>query len=250
MIQILRRSVVILAVLVCSWPAPAGAQSPAPNERVAASFLIALGRTPTPAEAGQWAKDGSGSVSDLVSRHREQLRVNPESARTVAVKARHDALGIDTATGSAVAGATYMEQVQRHLDSLGTQPTAYEQVLNRAYQTVLSRNAYTEEVEYWRKRPVVSYTMLLGCIYDWARRNQPGLMFTTGVPTVAINNPYVTAVRLSKTVASESRTAAGLPLGADAPMAVEAMRTIIAPGAAAVSSVGGITYIAAGAAGQ
>jgi beta-glucanase (GH16 family) len=80
-------------------------------------------------------------------------------------------------------------------------------------------------------------------VYDWARRNQPGLMFTAGVPSAAVNNPYLATARLSPAVAAEARAAAAL--GSPSPAALGLH--IVAPGATSVASVGGVHFAAAGA---
>ena len=58
------------------------------------------------------------------------------------------------------------------------------------------------EIEYWKRQPALSYALLVGCIEDWARRNRPGLMATTGVASVSVNSAYLATIRLSPGVAS------------------------------------------------
>jgi hypothetical protein len=72
-------------------------------------------------------------------------------------------------------------------------------------------------------------------------------MATTGVTSVSVNSPCLATVRLSSGVAAEARAAAGLAQESDAALAYALGRTLVAPGAERVASVGGITFIAAGA---
>jgi hypothetical protein len=239
----------LLVVAFVSSPAAVHAQPAQIEERIAASFVLALGRTATGAEVEQWAKDGPRTVADLFSRHRERLRNDAVAARAVAAKASQDAFGIvaaDVGPASASGGETYAEIVQRHIQRLDGNRAEYERVVNRAYQLHLQRNAYAVELEYWSTRPALPFVLLVACVENWARRNQPGLMATAGVPAVSVNCPYLDAVRLSPAVAAEARTAAGLTTAGDAALAAALGRHVVAPGAGTLASVGGIHFAAAG----
>ncbi len=240
----------LLAIsFVAAAPWVAHAQPAAQDERVAASFVLALGRTPAAAELSQWTAGAPASIADLLARHRQRLRSDRAAARDAATRASVDALGRPPAQGDPAApagGDAYVDAMKRHLERLAGQPAEYEQVLHRAYRLVLARDPYDVEIAYWKRQPVLSYALLAGCIDNWGRRNQPGLMATTGVATVSINSPYLVAVRLSPAVAAEARMAAGLAPGGGRAAALARARNIVAPGAAEVASDGGIHFAAAG----
>ncbi len=227
------------------------AQSAEREERIAASFVLALGRTPTSVEIDQWAQQEPATLADLVARHRRQLQTDSAAERDVYVKASQDAFGREPGkdpTNSLSGGGTYADVMQQHLRWLAEHPADYEQVVHRAYRLLLQRDAYSIELEYWKRQPALSFALLVGCIEDWARRNRPGLMATTGVAAVSVNSAYLVTVRLSPAVAAEARVAAGLGPMADAALASEVGRNLVAPGADQVASVGGIYFTAAGAA--
>jgi hypothetical protein len=239
----------LLVVACVSAPAVVHAQFAQIEERIAASFVLALGRIPTAAEVERWAKDGPSTVADLFSRHREALRHDAAAGREVAVKAAQDAFGRAPSVDELRRlsdGEIYAEIVQRYIQRLAADPAEYEQVMHRAYRLHLQRDAYAVELDYWRARPALSFTLLAGCVENWARRNQPGLMATAGVPSVSVNSPYLAAVRLSPAVAAEARAAAGFPPPGDAALAAALGRHVVAPGAGTVTSVGGIYFAAAG----
>ena len=48
--------------------------------------------------------------------------------------------------------------------------------------------AHPEEIEYWKNHDTLSFVLLVGCVEDWARRNQPGLMVTAGTPTLIVQS--------------------------------------------------------------
>ena len=242
----------IVAILCVSAPAAARAQSAQDAERIAASFVIALGRTPATAEAMEWANADPRPMADLIGRHREALRHDAAAGRAVAVKAGQDAFGRAPSEDELLRlsdGEIYAEIVQRHIQGLAGSKAEYERVVHRAYRLHLQRDAYVVELDYWRARPALSFVLLAGCVENWARRNQPGLMATAGVPSVSVNSPYLVTVRLSPAVAAEARAAAGLARPGEPALAAALGRRIVAPGAGSVASVGGIHFAAAGAAG-
>ena len=190
-------------------------------------------------------------MADLISRHREALRRDAAAGRAVAVKAGQDAFGRAPSEIELVRlsdGEIYAEIVYRHIQGLAASREEYERVVHRAYRLHLQRDAYTVELEYWRARPALSFVLLAGCVENWARRNQPGLMATAGVPSVSVNSPYLVTVRLSPAVTAEARASAGLARPGQPALAAALGRHIVAPGAGAVASVGGVHFAAAGAA--
>ena len=136
---------------------------------------------------------------------------------------------------------TYTELMQRHLAGLAGNPADYAAVIQRASQFLLRRDPYPSEVDYWKTRATLSYALLVACLENWDRRNQPGLMETSGEATVSVNSVFLIAVPLSSAVASEARVAVGLPAPA-------AGHNLVASGADAVVTSGGMFFAAAGSA--
>jgi hypothetical protein len=219
-----------------------------PDGRVAAAFVLARGRVPSAAELGAWPDAATAAFADLLARHREQLRQDAAAQQAVAAKASLDAFGVaaDQAPAGSPRGAgLYLDAMRQHLQWLAGRPDEYALVVQRAYRLVLRRDAYAPELEYWKRRPVQSFALLAACIDDWARRNQPGLTVTSGPAAVNVNSPYLATVRLSPALAAELRAASGFQRPAKPALGYH----VVAPGAEAVESVGGIHFAAAGAAG-
>lgn len=229
------------------------AQSAANDERITAAFVLALGREPEASEREHWRTQGELSVAGLLDAIREHLGTEPSAARLAAWRACRDALGreateaeLDAESG---ADALYVERVQRHRERLAQDAGEYAGVIQRAYRFVVGREAYAEELTYWRERGVFPYVLLVGCLDDWARRNQPGLMVTSGTPTVSINCVYLTTVRLSPVIATEARVAAGLAKpheGAVEENPAAFGRNVIAAGADRIVAGGQIHFLVAG----
>jgi len=190
------------------------------------------------------------TLADLLARHRQQRRADASAERAVIVKASQDAFGrvpTEDEVRSLSGVGIYVDLMQRHLQWRAGHPAEYQQAMHRAYWLLLKRDAYAVEIEYWTRQPALSFALLVGCLEDWARRNRPGLMATAGVASVSVNSPYLATVRLSAGVAAEARAAAGLVHDGDAATSLALGRTVVAPGATRVASVGGITFVAAGA---
>lgn len=169
------------------------------------------------------------------------LRNDSRMLTQTRIKAELDALGASGIRQAKTDALTYIDQMRDHLAWLATQPETYTQVMQRAYRHVINRDAYPEEIAYWNQQPeTLSYILLVACLEDWARRNQPGLMVTGGKPTVSINCEFLTTARVSPADAATARTLAQLP-------AITAPGNhVIAPGAAHLAASGGIHFIAVG----
>jgi oligosaccharide reducing-end xylanase len=226
--------------------AAAVARRAAQEERLAASYLLAFGRTPTTAEVAAGMSREPATVASLLEQQRAAIRNDAALERDVIVRAGRDAFGVSPGDDD-IAGlrgtGTYTALMQRHVKWLAEHQADYERVLHRAYRTHLARDAYSIELDYWKKYPALPYVFLVGCVENWALRNQPGLMATAGVPSVSVNSGYLSTARLSPAVAAEARSAAGLPPSGPADLA----HHIVAAGAEPVVSVGGIHFVAAGA---
>lgn len=220
------------------------------QERIDASFLLAQGRLPTAEERQAWAGPTEPAFGELLTRQRERLRNDAAAQRAVAVRAACDAFGTEAPPSELVAvpavGSAYVDLLQSHLQWLAAHPDAYRQVVDRAYRLAVGREAFPMEQDYWRERATLSFAMLVGCVDSWARRNAPGLMATTGTPSISINCGYLTTRRLSPAVAAEVRAASGLAPSGDAALALARDRDLIAPGAGEIASIGGIHLVAVG----
>lgn len=231
---------------------PSVAHASPQTERTAAAYLIALGRAPSASELDRWSNQEKLTVGKLVAQLAQNLSQDAAQQHAVRAKAFKDAYGrtpSDTElAASAKSGATtYSALMQHHLDQLAQNRDAYEDVLDRAYQLVVQRGVYPEEIAYWKKHDTLSFALLVGCVEDWARRNQPGLMVTAGTPTVSINSGFLTTVRVSRPIAEEARAAIGLPGANTDYYSYGSSRTVIASGAGNLVAGGPIHFVASGA---
>jgi hypothetical protein len=205
---------------------------------------------PTAAEVAAWSASAESPFSGLLARHRQELAADAAERRAVADKAGLDVFGAQPGPeqkGPSDSSDTYLRLVAAHLRRLADHPEDYVNVVQRAYRFVLRRDAYPQELDYWKRYSAKPFVLLAACIDDWARRNQPGLTVTSGPAAVNVNSRFLVAVRLSPAVAVEVRAAAGFarPRGSGAALG----RHVVAPGADDVASVGGVHFVATGAPG-
>lgn len=243
------RFVSLVAGVVCACSAAiAAGDASGPSERVEAAFVLGLGRTSTAAERQEWAGEENRSLAELISRQRQRLQ-SPAAGDEVRLRAWRDAFGrapLPAEAEALAAGTTYAEQMQRLIGRLAARPDEYRQVVDRAYRAVLGRAPFAEEYTYWNGYPKISYILLVGCIENWARRNAPGLMVTTGTPAISVTSDRLTTLRLSPAVAAEARVVVGLPPAGERSLEPARGCNVIAPGAGAVVSVGGVYFTAIG----
>ncbi|RXK56589.1 hypothetical protein ESB00_12185 [Oleiharenicola lentus] len=237
----------LLASLLAPLPALFG-QAATPPETISASCLIALGRPAGEADLTQQAYAGK-ALAQLIEMHRDNLRSDAALQDAVYVQAYRDATGAHQGfkAGSAhPKGVTYAEAVKAELAKLATQPDAYREVINRAYQLVIRRDAYPEEIAYWKPYGTLPYVVLVGAIENWAFRNQPGLMVTTGTPSIAVNSRFLRTQRVPLALANEARELLGLPVWTDVARQHSPGRNIVAVGAKDIESVGGVHFLLVG----
>lgn len=217
--------------------------------RAQAAQLLAYGRPLAPTNAPAADAQPNASIAELVAQHERALQQDSAARRAVIAKASIDALGRPANDADFKADAanavTYVALMRAHVRALAAAPAEYDRVIRRSYQGALGRAPYDVEVDYWKARPVMPYAILVGCLENWARRNAPGLMATSGAPAISSHCPYLISLGLPPTVADEARLAGGL--GAASPLALAAGRHLIAAGADEVIAIGGIHFLAVGA---
>jgi len=249
----MRKSLPVLLVTAAILLAAANgrAQSDARAERITASYLLGLGRVPSASELNDSAVLADSPIANLLERRRHEMHGDAATQRATIAKACEDAFGREPREYEITAWSegtrTYSELTALHLKWLAEHPADYEQVINQAYQFLIHRDVYPLELSYWKTHDTLPYALLVASLESWARRNQPGLMVTSGTLVVSVNSDYLTTARLSPAIAAEARAAAGLPpMLADVANPAAFGRNVIAPGAGEIISSGHICFAAIG----
>jgi hypothetical protein len=213
----------------------------ADSQRTAAAHMLAYGELAPSAFA-----TSPLSLDTLLQSHALALQVDQERADTVTRRAYLDAFGITPEASNAPAGAAlvgaslYYEQVSSHRTWLSNNQEEQHAMMRRAYQWVVGRDAYPEEIAYWANYPTLTFVLLAGALEDWARRNQPGLMVTSGAANIAHHCPYLQVQRVTPAIAGEIRSAIALLSPESTAFA------ILASGAESLTSSGSVPFIPAG----
>ncbi|HEX2862568.1 MAG TPA: hypothetical protein VHN79_13055 [Lacunisphaera sp.] len=223
------------------------AQNTETQERAVAARMLAYGRLDAPETSGA----EQASVSDRVAAHRGRIVGDADARRTVAARAFRDAAGRapsekELASWAAGDAVTYAELLSALNTWLARNPDEHRAAIDRAYQLVTQRPAYAEEYEYWKPVGVLPYVLLVGAIENWAFRNQPGLMVTTGTPSISVHSRYLSTARLSPAVANEARVLLDLPVWTDVARLSNPGHNVVAVAANDIASVGGVHFVLAG----
>jgi len=226
-----------LALLVAG-PASGSAAS-GEADVTSAAAIIALGRAAAPTPTAR----ATGDIAAQVAAWKQQLSGDAQLASAVAQQAFFDAFGRAPAANEVPANTalTYAEWMQRHVQTLTEQPDKYEAAIRAAYPLVIHRDVYPEEIAYWKKYGTVPYYLLVASIDDWARRNQPGLMVTSGTPSVSVNCQYLATQQVAPAAAAPLRELLHLATASQSTAG-----RVLAVGGGALESDGGIYFVAAG----
>ncbi len=203
------------------------------GEETQAAYIIALGRVATAQEQAQ-----GGGLQATLDHLQDHLATTLDQRQAVAERAALFVYGDASVATNQLAAPDpfFASSVSAHLADLAKNKSAYLAVLQRVYPHVVGRGIYAEEIEYWNAYPTLPYALLVGCVEDWARRNQPGLMNTAGTPTVSVNCELLETVRLSPELATEVAAAMGLPDST----------TVLAAGGNSLKSSGDIRFLVVG----
>jgi hypothetical protein len=237
------RRIWLCSLLAALWLAPRAMAeaAPEPSERQLAAHVLAFGvapESPEPAPA-------RATIASLLEQHRTRLQADGAARAAVRQRAWRDAFGRDPRADelreTPSPALTYAEWMQRHVTRLGSDAAANLETLRRAYLAVVRREPYPEEIGYWRPEGALPFVVLVACLEDWARRNQPGLMVTAGEPTISPQSRLVRTHALSPAVAAEARAAGGLAAADPA-----APRRILVAGADRIVAQGGVHLLVVG----
>lgn len=199
----LPRSLLFLALVLQTAATTASADSDTNKERSLLAQLLVFGR------AGETVEASPAPLAEQIAQRRAALANDPTKREQTARAAWRDAFGREPSAAEWSAELalphTYTERMGQHLARLRAEPPENRATIQRAYRLVVHRDAYSEEFDYWRTHGVRSFVVLVACIEDWARRNQPGLMVTAGTPTIPASSRFVTIVPVPPALAVEVR---------------------------------------------
>lgn len=219
------------------------------NERINASYLLAFGRLPNSGEMTYWNGQGQKSVQQLVDLHNNYIKQNQSTiGREVIIKSYVDALGYRPSQSEinyhAAFNRSYTAMMSNHLVYIKGQPSEYEKVIKRSYQTILKREPNAGEINYWRQQGLLSYMILVNCHQDWKNRNAAGQSQTTAIST---SSPLLAVASVSSGVLNEVKaTYSSLVSPGGGNVVASGGGNIVAAGGGNIVAAGGGNMVAAG----
>ncbi len=199
-------SLVLMAVMLSASSA-VSAQTDQ-EQRIKASYILALGTGPTQAELDYWKTRGNLSIQQLIEFHRQGFASYPNLQKQAIGRSYADAFGrwpsipeIDYQMKSKL---TYTELMKSHMAWL-QQPnnTEYGESIKRSYVKVFNRQPTAAELSYW-KQWYLSNLMLITYHNDYKNQTAKGNKVNVK------SSPYIVSVSLSPAIAAEARAASGI----------------------------------------
>ena len=202
------------------------------TERIQASYLLAFGRLPSSGEITYWNGQGQKTVQQLVDNHKGYIKTNQASiGREVIIKSYIDSLVYRPSQAEinyhAAFNRNYTEMMSNHLLYVKGQPTEYEKVIKRSYQTILGRQPSTNEINYWKSQGLLSYMILVNCHQEWKNKNT-----ASKTTSITLNAPLLATASVSSSVLSETKAV---------------YSSLVSPGGGNVVAAGGGNIVAGGA---
>lgn len=159
----------ILAILAILLTAPQLAGAQLKQERIKASYLVAIGRLPNDAELNWWSQQGDYTLSQLVEAHRVYMNKTNKGSKAGPIELSYFlAFGRKPSAGAGSETEYWTgrnevawEMVLRHIDYINQNKHIYDGVINNAYQAIFSKPPSSTELNKWKALPVKSFGELV-----------------------------------------------------------------------------------------
>ncbi len=180
------------------------------EQRIQSSYILAFNRKASTDEVNYWKTQGNLNVSQLLSRHKDYIKNNPNIFDGILNVSYTDAFG-RTITNDEKAyhkqyPRTYLEMMNSHMEYLNKNPSLYDGVIIASYTRALNRKPNNDELNYWRGQTKCSFIWLFRAHNQWAAtQRRSNLASMSGVAKVNVTPGILQEVRL----AASSMVAAG-----------------------------------------
>lgn len=227
------------ACLSTAFMVSASAQSADEIKRqtISTSYLLSFGKLPSQAETNYWmGQNLSGDVlKNLVENHRNYLQGNPSLKKDMIRRSFKNVYG-RTPSESEVnqnmsQNYNYSDWIKNHMAWLRKSGTDYENVIKFAYQNVMGRQSYANEVSYWKNNGATAYYLLAACVDNCKRTSGSGACAKN-----VVGNGLLDQIKVADVVAKQTASLIGQAGG----------NVISAGGGNVVSAGGGNVVSAAG----
>ena len=237
----LKTILVLLAVLSTVFTATA--QN---NERIQASYIVALGRLPNSGELSYWNSRGNLSVADMVKMHTDYIKIDAGTRRSVIVKSYIDALGYTPSEGEinyhSSFNKNYTDMVNSHIKYAVQNSSEHDKIIKRSYMKAFNRLPNNGELAYWKKFGVISYSYLVSMHEEYKRTNN-----SQGNGRLSVSSPSLSAVMVSASVLADTKlVVSGIVAAGGGNMVAAGGGNMVAAGGGNMVAAGGGNMVAAG----
>lgn len=164
----------ILTIFAILFLAPQFATAQLKQERIKASYLVAIGRLPTDAELNWWGQQNDYTVAQLVEAHRNYMNNTNKGSKADPIKQSYFiAMGRTPSTGARSETEYWTgrnevawEMVLQHVNYINQNKQLYDGVINNAYQKVFSKSASASEIAKWKNGTVRSFVELVYLLFN------------------------------------------------------------------------------------
>lgn len=180
------------------------------EQRIQSSYILAFNRKASTGEVNYWKTQGNLNMSQLLARHKDYIKNNPDIYGGIMNVSYTDAFGRPITDGEKKYHKqyprTYFEMMNSHMDYLNKNPSLYDEVIRESYWRAFTRKPNDGELNYWRGQTKCSFIWLFRAHIQWAAtQKRTNVASMSGVANVRVTPGILQEVRL----AASSMVAAG-----------------------------------------
>jgi hypothetical protein len=202
-------AVIICMAFLCTSFSALFAQSEQ-EQRIQSSYILAFNRKASTGEVNYWITQGNLNMSQLLARHKDYIKSNPNIWDGIMNVSYTDAFGRPITDGEKKFHKpyprTYFEMMNGHMDYLTKNASLYEGVIIESYKRAFGRKPSTDELNYWKGQTKCSFIWLFRAHTQFAAtQRRSNVASLSGVTFVRVTPGLLKEVRS----AAASMVAAG-----------------------------------------
>ena len=166
-----KTALIFLAFFGLMFLAPQVVSAQLKQERIKASYLLAIGRLPTDAELTWWGQQNDYTVSQLVEAHRTYMNTTNKNSKADPIKQTYNIVfGRDPQPAETEywkgRNEVCWEMIPQHVNYLNQNKFLYDDVINRAYILMFSKAPDATQLNRWKSEPIRSYAEIIYLLYS------------------------------------------------------------------------------------
>lgn len=192
----------LLGILLCSISIKSISQQ---DQRIHASYIFAFGRDAISEELNYWLGRGNFSISQLMEFHKSAFTDYPSRHKETIIRSYIDAIGRNPSENEMKYWMNrvdnYTQLLNKHIQILQSNRWENEKIIRLAYSMVFHRVPIGAEINFWKKKAVTPFFLMVGYLEDYKRKNRSAAGKNSNINLQYL--PSVTTVLLSPAIAAE-----------------------------------------------